>query len=140
MIFFHFLQIPRNMRLLYINAFQALVWNKILSRRIQEFGLNPIVGDLVLVKEEEQTVPNNEMEVDSDEEVETDENSQIHTSKKKKVKILSAEDLQDYSIYEIVLPMPGYDITYPENVVKDWYKDMLEEYGLKLNMPKQSVR
>lgn len=128
------------MRLLYINAFQALVWNKILSRRIQEFGLNPIVGDLVLVKEEEQTVPNNEMEVDSDEEVETDENSQIHTSKKKKVKILSAEDLQDYSIYEIVLPMPGYDITYPENVVKDWYKDMLEEYGLKLNMPKQSVR
>jgi len=39
-------QIPRNMRLMYVHAYQSYVWNSVVSRRIHEFGLDPRPGDL----------------------------------------------------------------------------------------------
>ncbi|KRT81302.1 hypothetical protein AMK59_5240, partial [Oryctes borbonicus] len=134
--------IPRNMRLLYINAFQALVWNKIVSRRIKEFGLQPIAGDLVLIKDNEAIAKDNDVEVDETNNIEEDvsEDPPVDTSKRNLVKILTNADLEHYTIHEVVIPMPGYDITYPDNVVKEWYKDILEQYGLTLEMPKQSVK
>lgn len=56
------------------------------------------------------------------------------------VKVLCEEDLGKYSLYDVVLPLPGFDIKYPDNKVKDWYKEILQEYGLELEMPKQKVR
>lgn len=59
--------------------------------------------------------------------------------KKYKVKALTAEECANYTIYDVVLPLPGYDITYPENM-KDCYKEILEKYGLSLEMTKQKVK
>jgi len=39
-------QIPRNMRLMYVHAYQSYVWNSVVSRRLREFGLVPRPGDL----------------------------------------------------------------------------------------------
>lgn len=33
--------------LLYIHSFQSIVWNRIISRRIKEFGLTVLPGDLI---------------------------------------------------------------------------------------------
>lgn len=54
--------------------------------------------------------------------------------------MLTESDLPNYTIYDVVLPLPGYDITYPDNVVKTWYVEVLEEHGLCLDMPKQKVK
>lgn len=56
------------------------------------------------------------------------------------VNVLSQEDISNYSIYDVILPLPGFDIKYPENEVKDWYKEALQEYGLELEMHKQKVK
>ncbi|XP_067915389.1 pseudouridylate synthase 7 homolog isoform X2 [Heterodontus francisci] len=40
--------IPRNNRLMYIHSYQSYVWNKIVSKRIEEYGLKAVPGDLVL--------------------------------------------------------------------------------------------
>lgn len=56
------------------------------------------------------------------------------------MKILCEEDLGNYSIFDVVLPLPGFDIKYPENQIKDWYREILQEYDLELEMPKQKVK
>uniref|UniRef100_A0A8C0SDN1 Pseudouridine synthase 7 n=1 Tax=Canis lupus familiaris TaxID=9615 RepID=A0A8C0SDN1_CANLF len=40
--------IPRNNRLMYIHSYQSYVWNNMVSKRIEEYGLKPVPGDLVL--------------------------------------------------------------------------------------------
>lgn len=42
-------QLPRNLLTLFINAYQAFLFNRILSRRLRRLGLlTPVIGDLVL--------------------------------------------------------------------------------------------
>jgi tRNA(Glu) U13 pseudouridine synthase TruD len=33
---------------MYIHSYQSYVWNTMVSRRIEEYGLRPVPGDLVL--------------------------------------------------------------------------------------------
>lgn len=145
---------------MYIHSFQSLIWNKMASKRIQKFGLKPVEGDLILVDELEEEV----VEVDTPEcdagmvlhiskiqllvlqflVVNKDEKSSTEFEVKKEektttVRPLSSEELDKYTIFDVVLPLPGYDVVYPDNL-KDDYKQVIEEYGLKLEMPKQKVK
>lgn len=47
------LQIPRNLRLLYVHSYQSYVWNMIASERIKMDPYNVLVGDLVLADEKD---------------------------------------------------------------------------------------
>nr|XP_002741613.2 PREDICTED: pseudouridylate synthase 7 homolog [Saccoglossus kowalevskii] len=55
-------------------------------------------------------------------------------------KYLTQDNINDYSIYDIVLPLPGYDITYPHNEVADWYKEMLMKDNIHIDGLKHKVR
>ncbi|XP_051771673.1 pseudouridylate synthase 7 homolog [Ctenopharyngodon idella] len=40
--------IPRNNRLMYIHSYQSYVWNSMVSKRVEAFGLRAVEGDLIL--------------------------------------------------------------------------------------------
>ncbi|XP_054733403.1 pseudouridylate synthase 7 homolog [Anastrepha obliqua] len=157
-------KIPRNMLLLYPHAFQSLVFNRIASRRVHKFGLKLISGDLVYRNKEEVDGVIEETSIeaiveDSKEGNEAKEevapstestNSQNCTVAneasdsifKRKVKALSIEDISsgNYTLFDVVLPLPGYDITYPNNEVGTWYEEILEEYGLSSDKLRHNVK
>ncbi|XP_067642840.1 pseudouridylate synthase 7 homolog [Eurosta solidaginis] len=151
-------KIPRNMLLLYPHAFQSLVFNLIASRRIKIFGIQLIPGDLVYRNKEEldedlvekakfqciieQTgiLAAGSSNDAAPEEIETVEN--VDSVFKRKVKPLTEEDIAsgEYTLYDVVLPLPGYDITYPANEVGTWYTEILEEYGLSSENLRHKVK
>ncbi|BFZ08977.1 hypothetical protein BsWGS_12016 [Bradybaena similaris] len=101
-------KISRNIRLLYIHSYQALVWNKMVSKRLTVFGMKPIVGDLAMKDDSENT--------------------------EKKTPIVVTEDnLDQFSFHDLVLPLPGFDVIYPKNEVHSWYRETLAEDGLDID-------
>ncbi|XP_013103621.2 pseudouridylate synthase 7 homolog [Stomoxys calcitrans] len=170
-------KIPRNMLLLYPHAFQSLIFNEMASRRIKEFGLKLMVGDLVyrnkddldedieiaeMGQEEEvaaneenseETTPDNEKSEETKPDNEKTEaenengngNSNANSNEsifKRKVKALDEEDIKsgNYSIYDVVLPLPGHDITYPNNEIASWYEETLAKYELSSEKLKHNVK
>ncbi|XP_026847877.1 pseudouridylate synthase 7 homolog [Drosophila persimilis] len=148
-------QIPRNMLMLYPHAYQSLIFNRIASRRIKEFGLKLIPGDLVYVEQSEPMEEENQIEAAETEAAETDEGDlpegveedvdvalEEESVFKRKVRPLSEEDIASgkYKLSDVVLPLPGHDITYPANECGAWYEEMMAEVGLSSELLKHKEK
>ena len=104
-------QVSRSSRLNYIRAYQQYVWNTLASKRIAKFGLTPIIGDLVYTT------------VSGGGDAVSDENGMVL--------FITEENIHNYTINDILLPLPGSDdTTYPSNEVAGWYTDLLLADGL----------
>lgn len=53
---------------------------------------------------------------------------------------VTQQNLSEFNITDVVLPLPGYDVSYPNNEVKYWFKEMLKEDGLENFSFKNQVR
>ncbi|KAL7446094.1 hypothetical protein ACHAXH_008706 [Discostella pseudostelligera] len=102
--------IPHNVRMFWIHAYQSHVWNRIATERIKRWGLRPVVGDLYI---KNKTGSSNKDKVNTDVQV-------VH-------------DPTGVDIFEIVLPLPGYNIQYPSNEIGELYRDILHDDGIELN-------
>ncbi|KAL1835965.1 hypothetical protein VTJ49DRAFT_5753 [Mycothermus thermophilus] len=110
------LSITRGMRMMYIHAYQSFVWNFAATRRWAQFGAKVIEGDLVLVKD---AVSRGSTD---------DENPFAHNDDDyKQARALTAEDIASgkYTIDDVVLPLPGYDVIYPANEIGDYYVEFM---------------
>jgi tRNA pseudouridine13 synthase len=87
------------MRLMYLHAYQSFVWNSAVSKRIEMFGLQPCVGDLVQTKKSRQ--------------------QRIHDKKEANdndgVSYITEENVHEFTIEDVVLPLPGHSVLYPKN-------------------------
>lgn len=126
------LNIPRNMLTLYLHSYQSLIWNEIASKRRELFGLKIAEGDLVFTEHE-----NNNYEVIDDAPITEDETENVPAEAEESkfmamVRPLTEEDLKSgkFTIYDIVLPLPGHDIKYPSNAIGDFYRELLEKDDL----------
>jgi len=131
--------VPRNLRLTYIHAYQSFLWNTVTSKRVAKFGLKPVIGDLVFVRQEEVDEPVEEVEFVVDEKNEDESPGPIQRTKKK-VMLLDENNLKDFTIYDVVLPLPGFDILYPAHEAAEWYTELLQADGLADSGFKQSVK
>jgi len=127
---------------MYVHAYQSYVWNAIVSVRLKRYGSEAaVVGDLVYVEEEGKGA------------AETGElgvcllrwlvSSIIITGKEKdvadlwhkkpkakKVKVLTEEDLSKFTIFDVIMPLPGTDVAYPGGELGELYKEFLRQDGL----------
>lgn len=134
--------IPKNLRLMYVHAYQSLIWNLAASHRWQHCADKLLVGDLVLVNEhkDKSDAATESEQIDADGEVivrpASNDSAALEEDRFIRARHLTAEDIASgqYSIYDIVLPTPGFDILYPDNIMKDFYeKTMASELGGELN-------
>lgn len=129
---------------MYIHAYQSLVWNEIASRRVKDHGLNLLEGDLVYVTSSApQEVIEEDEAVDESGETAGDEEDtktvEMESKFKTMVKQLTATDIESnsHSIFDIVLPLPGHDITYPGGNISQWYEERLAKDDLSSEKLKQ---
>lgn len=125
--------IPRNLRLMYVHAYQSLVWNIAASERWKRHGSKVIEGDLVLIEEhkEKLLVTTEPEEIDADGEVivQPADDDRAYNAEDifTRARALTLDEANggDYSVFDIVLPMPGFDILYPANEIVEVYKDFM---------------
>ena len=46
------------------------------------------------------------------------------------VRTVLPDEVNKISIYDVVYPLPGHAIRYPENEIAKWYEEVLREYGI----------
>ena len=120
--------IQRNHRLMFVHAYQSLVWNHAASARWKIFGEKVVEGDLVLAEKHHEA---EREEVDADGEVVIqavgDDRAADLEDKYTRARPLTREDAQSdkYTIYDVVLPTPGFDVEYPRNSIGDFYKTFM---------------
>lgn len=136
------LNLPRNMLMLYTHAYQSFMFNRISSKR-REMGLEVLEGDLVLADNEATEVVDiiDESTDDVDESEDSNKEEVVEEAETKqyaKARPLTAEEVKSgtFTVYDIVLPLPGFDIKYPLNEIGKAYQELLEKDDLsseKLN-------
>jgi tRNA pseudouridine13 synthase len=136
--------IPRNLRLMYVHAYQSLVWNFAVGERWRLYGDRVVEGDLVIVQEhrdKEAEAPEVKNEtVDADGEIiivpQGEDSATAAEDMFTRARALTAEEAASgkYTLFDLVLPQPGYDIIYPANQMKDFYSRFMgSEQGGKLD-------
>lgn len=125
--------IPRNLRLMYVHAYQSLVWNVMASERWSKHSDKVIEGDLILIHEHPDKIPA-AAQPDS---VDADGEPIIYPAASDRAlnpddafvraRVLSEDEAVsgNFTIFDIVLPTPGFDVLYPENDIAAAYKDFM---------------
>ena len=125
--------IPRNLRLMYVHAYQSFVWNLAAGERWKKYGEQVVEGDLVLVDEHKTKVRNEIFtdNVDADGEIiinpAADDSATSAEDMFVRARALSKEEAASgvYSLFDVVLPSPGYDILYPANDMAEFYQTFM---------------
>jgi tRNA pseudouridine13 synthase len=95
--------ITRELRLMYVHAVQSRWWNAAASERIRRFGFQSVVvGDLV------------------------------RKGSDSPLQVATEENISDFSIFDVVLPLIGRDSLKPHNEIGSFFDSLLAEIDLKL--------
>ncbi|KAH0610634.1 uncharacterized protein H6S33_012161 [Morchella sextelata] len=144
--------IPRALKTMYVHALQSYVWNHVASARVR-MGMQVLPGDLVLIPQDgDAPAPTTEGTPD---EMEVDQNGEVvvhaptatgrngrRAGTFQRARALSATEASSgqWSIRDIVLPTPGWDVLYPQNELLEVYKSVMAPHGLDPLQMKRGVK
>jgi len=52
-----------------------------------------------------------------------------NTTQPRKPTVLTSADVNNHTLEDVVMPLPGYDVIYPANQVGGWYQELLLQDG-----------
>ncbi|XP_056166042.1 multisubstrate pseudouridine synthase 7 isoform X2 [Syzygium oleosum] len=144
--------IPRTLRMMYVHSYQSYLWNHAASARAQKCGSDQVVvGDIVHHEgHDDENVAEvvsecgNDDSSDAFDHVHLDETSEmdLRAEGHPLVKALTSEDIASgrYSLDDIVLPLPGSRVIYPNNDVADIYHDLAKKDSISLTESVHNVK
>lgn len=137
--------IPRTLRMMYVHGYQSYLWNHAASERVQKYGFDQVLlGDLVYCKgndsEKETVGVNSECNDDNCDDTydcsHLDETSGTDLLERKNtlVKVVTVEDMStgNYTVDDVVLPMPGSRVIFPTNEIAKVYHDLAKKDAINL--------
>ncbi|KAJ3167140.1 hypothetical protein HDU88_002477 [Geranomyces variabilis] len=151
--------IPRNLRTMYLHSYQSLVWNHMATARLKLYGRTPVIGDLVditpadrkpLVDDDADAIADDALskkEDDIDEETDIKLEEDVTpaplaaaggypvtiTPRRPEtlIKVLETDaECARYTMQDVVLPLPGYAVIYPNHAVRDMYKEFMAPHNV----------
>lgn len=123
------LQIPRNLRSMYVHAYQSYIWNLVVSARIKLSSTSALVGDLVYadgVAGDGEASQLDSANVQDDDDSDRKPQSAITRD----VKQLTEDDVAEYSLSDVIMPLPGWHVEYPGGAMGKLYEDIMAADGL----------
>ena len=107
-------ELPHTQRSLYCHAFQSLLWNRVVTKRVQTHGQRVLMGDLVFKK------------------------GAVGESKEDLVE--EVVNPEDWKVHDILIPIPGCKVKWPAGEVKEWFTEELEKEGMTWDCFESSVK
>ena len=123
--------IQRNLRLMYVHAYQSHIWNIIAGKRREVYGDRAVEGDLVIIGEkDEPKAQSDEAQVDQDGEPvirPSGDDSSAPEDPYTRARALTKEEAESgkFDIFDVVLPLPGWDVIYPTNSIGKYYEELM---------------
>lgn len=124
-------QIPRNLRMMYVHAYQSFIWNTVAGKRWELYDNKVVEGDLVIIGEKDGDTGPARDEVDEDGELifhpAADDSAPSTEDAYTRGRHLSKEEAESgkYDIFDVILPLPGYDVLYPANTIGKFYEEFM---------------
>ncbi|KAH7636342.1 pseudouridylate synthase 7 [Dermatophagoides farinae] len=135
----------RNSRLLYLHAYQSYLWNRIASFRIRQYGLNVVEGDLVFVGpnfnetvDDDADFSQEQQHQDDDDDHDNESSNIINNNNIKanisndQIELVTKENLEKFTIYDVVIPIIGALSKFPTNSTKDFIDKILNEDSVSM--------
>ncbi|CAI9769628.1 unnamed protein product [Fraxinus pennsylvanica] len=124
--------IPRTLRMMFIHSYQSYLWNHAASTRVQKYGFNQVIlGDLVYCKEQDtkNETRSVKLEFEDGSSNEVDINGHFDD-----ISALNEDDIVagNYTVDDIVLPLPGSRVIYPLNDIGKVYLDLAKKDDISL--------
>lgn len=94
--------------------------------------MEPIIGDLVYASSasvSDETYEHDRVESDNGSSNDSKSNDDSKHNQRKVI-FIDENNIRNYTIHDVVLPLPGCNVTYPANEVANWYEDLFLADGL----------